>query len=157
MSAMRFAALVLVSACASVALARGATVSFDHGRLTNGDEESRTRGHYKLVEITRDTREGTVSVERVQAWARHLDMSAVTEETPANFHVWLKTSDGLTSTDFGQMRVNRRGNAAFLFDSRAAALPEGVTTLTAYAGGSIEIHDAAGATVLSATIGTFGQ
>jgi hypothetical protein len=153
MTAVRFATVLTVSALTGIAFARGATVSFDRGRLVSPDEGSRTRGHYKLVEITRDS----ASVERVQAWARHLDMSAVSEESPANFHVWLTTSDGVTSTDMGQMRVNRRGNAVFLLDSRESALPEGFTSVTAYAGGTIEIRDAGGASVLSATIGTFGQ
>ena len=154
MSATRFAAVVAVSALAALALARGATISFDHGHMSSPDVENlRTRGRYKLMEITR----GTASVERVEAHARHLDMSAVTADTPANFHVWLTTSDTLTSTDFGQMQVNRHGNARFLLDSRQTALPEGVTSVTTYAGGTIEVRDAAGATVLSATIGTFGQ
>ena len=152
MTAARFATVLTVSALAGVALARGATVSFDRGRL-EPPTDVRTRGHYKLMEITRDT----ASVERIQAWARHLDMSAVTADNPPNFHVWMTTSDGLTATDFGQMRVNRRGNAVFLLDSRETALPDGVTTLTAYAGGTVEVHDAAGATVLSATLGSFGQ
>ena len=157
MSATRYAALLAVSALSSIALARGATINFDRGHLASPDAESRTHGHYKLMEMTRDTRTGTVSVERIQAWARHLDMSAVTESTPADFHVWLTNSDASVSTDFGQMQVNRHGNSRFLLDSRSGALPDGVTSITAYAGGTIEIRDAAGASVLSATIGTFGQ
>ena len=60
-------------------------------------------------------------VDRIQATARHLDVSGASAANPPSFHVWMVSSDGLTSGDFGAMRVNRRGNAAFLFDTRREA------------------------------------
>jgi hypothetical protein len=91
--------------------------------------------------------------ERVEATARRLNVSGATAANPPSFHVFLVKSDGSGAADFGAMRVNRRGNAAFKFDTRrGATLPSGVTSLSTFSGGTIEVRDGTSAVVLSSTL-----
>jgi hypothetical protein len=150
-----------VVALAGLALIAGAaiantTVTRAHGRFTDVDATRREGGHWRAAVLTRtNNRTGqSQEADRIEAFARHLDVSTATASTPPSFHVWMVSADTLTSADFGAMRVNRRGNAGFIFDTRrGATLPAGVTSISSFSGGTIEIRDAnAGTTVLTATL-----
>ena len=109
--------------------------------------ESSSRGRFRMMVADRS---GGAHVERLEAFARRLDRSADTE-----FHVVLVSSDGLSTADFGAMRVNRFGFGFLLFDSRREDLPAGAATLTDFGGGTIEVRDGDTA-VLSGDIPAFG-
>jgi hypothetical protein len=131
------------------------TVQRAHGRFTDVDSTRREAGHWNVAVATRTSRRGGSSQEadRIEAYGKHLDVSGATATSRPSFHVWLVTSDASTSADFGAMRVNRRGNAAFIFDTRGgSSLPSGVTSLTSFSGGTIEIRDGSGTVVLSSTL-----
>ena len=145
-----FALVATLAGAAAVANA-GATITGERGQLSPTAAGGTESGRYRMYEITRSR----ATVDRVEVQARGLNVGAPTRPAsrPA-FHVFLIDSNG-TAADFGAMRVNRIGNARFLFDSRHASFPSGVTTITAYSGGTIEVRDASGSAVLSATLASF--
>ncbi len=135
---------------ATVANAR-ATITGTRGQLNATARNASEAGRYKLTEITRSR----ATVDRIEAEARGLNVAGATRGNRPAFNVFLIKSDGTGAADFGAMRVNRQGNAAFVFDSRRASFPSGVTTITDYSGGTIEVRDASNSAVLAATLGTF--
>jgi hypothetical protein len=141
--------VVTLGAGASVANAR-ATRTGTQGDLSPTATNGRESGHYRMFEVSGPR--GTW--DRVQARARRLPVGRTTRAARPAFHLFLVKSDG-TATDFGALRVNRIGNAAFLFDSRRMAFPAGVTTITDYSGGTIEVRDSSDTAVLSATLASF--
>jgi hypothetical protein len=152
------AALVAV---ATVALA-GATVAGSKGSLSAvaGNSGGHEQGRYRMAVVTRTTGTG---FERIETFAKRLDATpdAVSGERPA-YDVWLVKSDGSAAADFGAMRVNKHGNAKFIFDTRHMVLPAladasgNVASIADYAAGTIEIRNAAGA-VMSGAIAAPGS
>lgn len=145
-----FAVAATLCVGGAVANAR-ATITGTRGQLhatTRGGSEA---GRYKMFEISRSR----ATADRIEADARGLNVAGSTRGNRPAFHVFLIKSDGSAAADFGAMRVNRQGNAAFVFDSRRVSFPSGVTTITDYSGGTIEVRDASNAAVLSATLGSF--
>lgn len=147
---MAGAALALVAGLAVAAT----TVWKGRGKFTDVDSTRREGGHWKVGEVSQSNRNRTRVAARIEAQARNLDVSNASSTSPPNFHVWLVDSSGNTSADFGAMRVNRRGNAQFIFDTRRASFPNGVTSISGFTGGTIEIrdHSNSGTIVLSATL-----
>lgn len=135
---------------ASVANAR-ATITGTRGRLSPATQGGSESGRYKMFEISRSR----ATADRIETEARGLNVSGATRGNRPAFHVFLIKSDGTGAADFGAMRVNRQGKAAFVFDSRRVSFPSGVTTITDYSGGTIEVRDSSNSAVLSATLGTF--
>lgn len=146
------AAAVVATLCigATAAGAR-ATITGTRGRLSPATQGGTESGRYRMFEISRSR----ALADRIEAQARGLNVSGATRGNRPAFHVFLVKSDGTGAADFGAMRVNRRGNAAFVFDSRRASFPSGVTTITDYSGGTIEVRDASNAAVLSDTLASF--
>ena len=147
-----------VAAVAGIVLVTGAalaavTVQRAHGRFTDVDSTRREAGVWRMAVVTRTRGRNAGEADLIAARAHHLDVSGATASNPPSFHVWLVSSDTLTSADFGAMRVNRRGNAVFQFDTRqGATLPSGVTSLSTFSGGTIEVRDGSSTVVLSATL-----
>jgi hypothetical protein len=143
---------VAATLCAGATVANArATITGTRGQLNPTARNGSETGRYKLTEITRSR----AFADRIEAEARGLNVAGATRGNRPAFHVFLIKSDGSAAADFGAMRVNRRGNAAFLFDSRRASFPSGVTTITDYSGGTIEVRDSSNSAVLAATLGTF--
>lgn len=128
-----------------------ASVTGSRGPLSAATATGSETGRYRLMEISRNRR----TVDRIEAEARHLNVSGASRGNRPSFHVFLIQSSGRGATDFGAMRVNRFGQAAFVFDSRRASLPSGVSALTDFSGGTIEVRDSSGSAVLSATLSSF--
>jgi hypothetical protein len=137
---------------AGVAVA-ATTVHRAHGRFTDVDSTRREAGVWHVGVVTRTRGGNSGETDVILATAKHLDVSGASAANPPSFHVWMVSSDTLTAADFGAMRVNRRGNAAFKFDTRrGATLPSGVTSLSTFSGGTIEVRDGTSAVVLSSTL-----
>jgi hypothetical protein len=71
-----------------------------------------------------------------------------------SYHVVLIDAGATTTTDFGPVRLNRAGQAYFRFDSRFDDFPAGVTSITAYGGGTFELQHE-GAAVLRGAFHSF--
>jgi hypothetical protein len=111
-----------------------------HGRLSA--EGVRTRAVYH---ISAHKNEQDRVKEEVRVEAKKLDTTRDDQGNPPDYHLWLVTKDGAES-DFGFMFLNRGGNARLHFDSKHDAYPTGVTTVTSFGEGKIQIR--AGATVV---------
>jgi hypothetical protein len=147
-------AVVTVAAalCAGATVANArATITGTRGQLSPTASNGTEAGRYRLVEISRSR----ATADRIETQARGLNVSGATRGNRPAFHVFLIKSDGSAAADFGAMRVNRQGNAAFVFDSRRVSFPSGVTTITDYSGGTIEVRDSSNSAVLADTLGTF--
>jgi hypothetical protein len=107
-----------------------------HGRMSTA-EPSRTKGVFRLSS-QRDTEKDRVK-EALFAEAKKLDTTKDDQGNPPDYHLWLVKQDGAES-DFGYMFLNRGGNGRFRFDSKRDLFPEGVTTLTAFGGGKIQVR-----------------
>jgi hypothetical protein len=142
------AALVAAATFAAVAEARTLHLRNVHGRLTPVVQDDTEHGLFRMKRLRG---RGDTQAERIEAFARGLDMSG---DAPS-FHVFLVKSDGTGAADFGAMRVNRRGNGAFLFDTRRGTMPDGVTTIVDYVGGVVEVRDAGGTAVCSGVVPQF--
>jgi hypothetical protein len=59
---------------------------------------------------------------------------------PAEYHAVLIDSSGSNAVDFGAARLDRGGHANFRFDSRRDDYPAGVSTITAFGGGTFELR-----------------
>ncbi len=144
--------IAALAAASGLAVASG-TATRAHGKFTDVDSTRREGGIWRIGVLTRTRNGNTREIDVVQAAARNLDVSGATASNPPSFHVYLVTSDSSTSADFGKMRVNRHGKGGFMFDTRfGSTLPSGVTSLSTFSGGTIEIHDGSGTVVLSATL-----
>ncbi len=158
---IRFLSAALVAAAALFAAATGADArpnvsrQIVHGKMTPTATSGTEHGRFRMMVM--DAGNGA-HVERIEAAARGLDVSGATAANPPSFHVFLVKSDGSGAADFGAMRVNRRGNAMFIWDTRRIAdtLPSGVSSITDFGGGTIEIRDGGGTAVCSGTIPSFG-
>lgn len=149
------AAAVLAASLLAGMPAADAGVSRDivRGKLDSSTVGGSEKGQFRL--ISGDRGNGS-HFERIETTARHLDMTADTQGAAPVYHVWLVTSDASAEADFGAMRTNQRGNAGFVFDTRHTELPSGVTSITDYSGGTIEIRNGSTA-VAQATIPEFGD
>jgi hypothetical protein len=141
-------------AAAVVAEARTISRSMVQGRMAPVAQSGVEHGAFRMKVINRGN---GAHAERIEATARRLNVSGATAQNPPSFHVFLVKSDGSGAADFGAMRVNRRGNAGFIFDTRRASnsLPSGVNTIVDYAGGTIEVRDGGGTAVCAGTIPEF--
>lgn len=144
-------ALAVVASVAVVSMVEAGIVRQTvHGRLPAVDSESRAKGVFTLTSIAADngnTRE-SISVD-----ALRLDATADGQGNLPDYHLVLKTLDGAES-DFGSLRINARGRAHFAFNSRANTYPDGVTTITTFSDGAIEVR-LDGTAVLSGLVPTF--
>jgi len=146
------------SAVAGIVVLAGAAVAATttyraRGRFTDVDSTRREAGVWAVGVTTRTRGRNTGETDVIRAAAKHLDVSGASAANPPSFHVWMVSSDTLTAADFGAMRVNRRGNAIFKFDTRrGATLPAGITSLSTFSGGTIEVRDGTSAVVLSSTL-----
>lgn len=145
---IRTAVAAALLAGAGAALA-AVTTSQVHGRLRSPDDSSRARGEFHL--ITRDSRATTR--DKIGVSAVHLDTSSGESESAPEYHVWLIDGDQ-NEADFGAMRLNRRGNARFKFDSRRNDFPSDISSVTQFGGGTLEVRDGE-TVVLSGSIPSF--
>ena len=141
-------------AVAVTAEARTVTRKFVQGRMTPVAQGGVEHGAFRMKIISRGS---GAHAERIEATAKRLNVSGATAQNPPSFHVFLIKSGGSGAADFGAMRVNRRGNAAFIFDTRRASnsLPSGVNTIVDFGGGTIEVRDAGGTAVCAGNIPQF--
>ncbi|MCE9637527.1 MAG: hypothetical protein K8T90_17640 [Planctomycetes bacterium] len=120
------------------------------GRLPAVDTASAAKGIFTLTSIAADngnTRE-SVSVD-----ATRLDATADAQGNLPDYHLVLTTLAGAES-DFGSLRLNARGRGRFEFNSRTGTYPDGVTTITSFTDGAIEVR-LDGTAVLSGLVPTF--
>ncbi len=120
------------------------------GKLVAVDTSSGARGQFRL-----DSHHRTAgSNETINMNASRLGaLPDATGHRPV-YHVFLIDSTGATATDFGAARLNKGGESQFRFDSRFDDYPSGVTTITAYGGGTFELRRD-GAAVLRGSIPAF--
>jgi hypothetical protein len=153
MSIRMFAVLALVFA-SLFALPRaeaGTTHQVVRGRMVAAQVGGSESGRFRIAVVDRSN---GAHVERIEAFAKHLDLSGFSATNPPAFHVWLTLSDGTGAADFGLMRVNRHGNGVFIFDTHFASLPSGVATIEDFGGGTIEVKSGT-TSVLTAGIPSF--
>lgn len=149
------AATVLAVSLLAAMPAADAGVSRDivRGKLDSSTVGGSEKGLFRLISADR----GNGShYERIETTARRLDMTADAQGAAPVYHVWLVSSDASSEADFGEMRTNQRGNAGFIFDTRRTELPSGVSSITDYSGGTIEIRNGSTA-VAEASIPEFGD
>jgi len=138
----------IVAAVALVALplvaGAGVVRSAVHGKLDPVTQGGAERGRFRLVV---GDRSNSSHIEKVEVDARHLDSTL-------EYHVFLVKTGGTDAADFGAMRINAGGHAGLRFTTRLTTLPSGVTTISDYAGGTVEVRDGSTA-VLSGTVPSF--
>jgi hypothetical protein len=138
----------IVAALALVALplvaGAGVVLNAVHGKLDPVTQGGAERGRFRLV--VGDRSNGS-HIEKVEVDARHLD-------TTLEYHVFLVKSGGTDAADFGAMRLTPSGHGGLRFTTRLTSLPSGVTTVSDYAGGTVEVRDGANA-VLTGTVPSF--
>jgi hypothetical protein len=133
MRTMILAAAALASlALGTPAEARLVTTQVVRGRLLPTDDESRAHGTFRIVVQTR----GEAGREFLYADAWGMD---TTKDLPS-YHCWLVNADGSLEADFGECYLTARGRAKVRFATAREDLPEGVTTLKEFAGGTVEIR-----------------
>jgi hypothetical protein len=141
------AALVVVPAALGVA---DVFVQVVRGRATAVDTTSGARGDWRMVvsDVNGQTDE-TLVFKGVRLGAT----PDAQGHLPA-YHVVLVNAGGTTTADFGAARISRGGAAGLRFDSKHDSYPAGVTTLTAFGGGTFELQ-LNSAAVLRGTIPAF--
>ena len=157
MSVKTLAAATLLAAAAVVSLPGDANAGVERqvvrGRLEPVAAESSSHGRFRMAIADRTS---GAHVERIEAFARRLDTTVPEGGSAPEFHVFLIKGDGSAAADFGAMRVNQYGNGYFLFDTRRTDLPDGVTTIDDYGGGTIELRNGDTA-VLTGDVPEFGS
>jgi hypothetical protein len=121
------------------------------GKLTAVDVTSGARGEFRMDTVARTNGNGR---EVVVMNARRLGATPDAGGQLPSYHVVLIDAAATTTTDFGAVRLNRAGQAYFRFDSRFDDYPAGVTTITAYGGGTFELQHE-GTAVLRGDIHSF--
>jgi hypothetical protein len=116
--------------------ARTVTTQGVRGHLLPTDDTSDAIGAFRILVQTR----GEASREMIGAEMRGLDATKDGDGNLPSYHCWLVNADGSLEGDFGACRLSDRGRARFRFASPRQDLPEGVTSLVDFAGGSIEIR-----------------
>ncbi len=110
-----------------------------HGALVAADPTSPAKGQFRIAVHGRDA---AVS-ETIDMNASRLGAMPDATGAPPVYDVVLVGTSGTPTADFGPVRLNRGGEAKFHFDSRTDSYPSGVTTVTAFGGGTFEVrHDA---------------
>lgn len=131
-------AALLAAAGSAVA---GATRHVVRGKLEAVAEDGRERGRFLMGTLDRSN---GGHAEHIEVFVRRLDMTVANAPVrPAlrpEYRVFLIKEDGTGEADFGAMRVNRHGSGRLLFDTRRVALPAGVTTITDFGGGTMEVR-----------------
>jgi len=107
------------------------------GKLAAVDVTSGARGEFRMDTMARTNGAGR---EVVVMNARRLGATADSGGQLPSYHVVLIDAGATTTTDFGPVRLNHAGQAYFRFDSRFDDFPAGVTTITAYGGGTFELQ-----------------
>lgn len=134
----RFGAWCAAAAVILPAAALGGVVrQHVHGRLVPTDETSRARGVFHLLSQERD--DGTVR-EAIEVACQRLDAARDDEGNRPEYRLFLTTSDDATTADFGAFVLTRSGRAGYRWSSRRDAYPDGVETITAFGGGTIEVR-----------------
>ena len=121
------------------------------GKLAAVDVTSGARGDFRMDTVAR-TNDNDREV--VVMNARRLGATPDSGGQLPSYHVVLIDAGATTTTDFGPVRLNRAGQAYFRFDSRFDDFPAGVTTITAYGGGTFELQHE-GTAVLRGAIHAF--
>lgn len=137
---------VAALALLAIPLVAGAGVvrSAVHGRLAAVAQGGTESGRFRLIV---GDRSNSSHIEKIEAEARQLDSTI-------EYHVFLVKSGGTDAADFGAMHVGPHGHAGLRFTTRLTSLPSGVTTISDYAGGTVEVRDGSTA-VLSGTVPNF--
>lgn len=155
---MRLAAPALAAALAvavpvmSQAVTQAGVVrQFVHGRLAAVDELSASRGKFRLVSQARDNGDAR---EAIEVACGPMDVERDDEGGRPEYRLVLTSSDGGTTADFGSFVLARRGRAGFRWSTRFDTYPDGVTTITAFSGGTIEVRRD-GEAVLTGEVPTF--
>lgn len=144
-----------VLAAATLVVATAAFAGFQrqavNGRLRPVAEDGAERGTFHLGWVRTDADRVR---DRIDVACNHLDVTVPEGGSAPVYDLWLTTSDGATSVDFGDLTVTRRGRGGFHFNSRIDTFPDGVTSVSDFSGGTIEVRNG-DTSVLSATIPTF--
>lgn len=137
----RAAAAVLCAAAAFSSAphadAGGFTQQGVRGKLTASDTSDDAEGRFRIR--LRDRRNGVAS-ERVEVDAVRLDATREDDGDLPTYRVWVVAAGETTSADLGAMRLSPRGRAVLRFDTRRTSLPEGVTTLEDFGGGTLQVR-----------------
>jgi hypothetical protein len=148
---LAMAGVAVALALAAVPSVAGATRAAVHGKLTAQIEGDDAAGRFSISHRESD---GGAILDRIEVGAVKLDATVDAGGLLPVYNVVLVTADASTSADFGAARLSKRGKAAFRFTTRVTALPDGVTDVTMFDGGTIEVR--AGSTVvLAGTIPSF--
>jgi hypothetical protein len=123
------AAALAVVAVPLVAIA-GVTRHAVRGNMQPVTQGGSERGRFRLLV---GERSNGATFERIEAATRSLDSAT-------EYRLFLVKSGGTDAADFGSVRVGPHGFGGFRFDTRFASLPSGVTTLSDYGGGTIEVR-----------------
>lgn len=151
MTRIGIGALAVVASLAITALVEAGFVrQAVNGRLPAVDTESRAKGTFHIGSVAADNGNAR---ERILVEAKHLDATADSGGNLPDYHLVLTTQAG-AETDFGSLRLSARGRGRYEFNSRNDTYPEGVTTVTSFGAGSIEVR-LDGTAVLSALVPTF--
>ena len=133
---LALAAAALLLAPAVPAEARTKVSQVVHGRLVPTDAESDAKGTFRILVQKR----GAAAREFLYADAWGLDATPDDGGNLPDYHLWLSTDDGSLVSDFGSFRLTARGRAKFRFHSARQEFPEGIETLAAFGGGTIEVR-----------------
>jgi hypothetical protein len=128
LGALALAAAALVPAAVAEA---GTTVKLVRGALTASAEGGTAAGTFRLADIERN---GTIS-QRLVVSVRGLDAAGAADP---QFEVVL--DDGTNRADLGALHLYRSDTRGFFYlDTRKATLPDGLTSLEQFSGGTLHI------------------
>lgn len=144
-------AVAFALAGAAVPSIAGATRAAVHGKFTAQIDGDDAAGRFNISH--RESDKGAI-LDRIEVGAVKLDATADSGGLLPVYDVVLVSADAATTANFGSMRLSKKGKAAFLFTTRVSALPDGVTDVTMFEGGTIEIRTG-DTVVLSAEIPSF--
>jgi len=143
LSALAVTAAVLIPAAIAQA---GTTVKVVRGDIAATATDGTAKGYFRLA----DVESGGTTFQRVTVLIRGLDAGGATD---AAFEVVL--DNGKTQADLGPLHLFKSQTGGGLrFDTRTGTLPEGVTDLTGFSGGTLHIT-LNGADVATAPIPAF--
>lgn len=134
---------MILAAAALAALALGApaeartvTSQVVRGRLLPADDSSEARGEFRILVQAR----GEASREFLYADMTGMDTTKDGDGNLPSYRCLLVNADASVEADFGECYLTARGRAKVRFSSAREEFPDGVTTLTDFAGGTVEIR-----------------
>jgi hypothetical protein len=140
------AVLVLVSA----AVAADEYDQTVRGKVAAVDTSSGARGDFRLDVRVHDGKK----VEKLDFRGSRLGALPDLQGHRPVYHVVLIDSGATKTADFGAVHLSNGGSASLHFDSRRGGFPSGVTTLTSFGGGKLELQRD-GAAVLRGDVPVF--